>query len=142
MLVLRTICNTDWKGRPSHTVSLIAKVGMWKDEAKNREDAIEAMDKDVAKWMAVDIAADEWCEKENEGIEPEAGSDTARAAELVATETPEKLLEMWRHQDRFEMRLEDADHREFVERCEGDCTTIVYHFLTDENEGLEYTERR
>ena len=36
------------------------------------------------------------------------------------------------------MSLTDADHREFVERMEGDFTTIVYHLLKDD---FEYTDR-
>ena len=46
---------------------------------------------------------------------------------------------MWEHQDRFEMRLRDKDHREFVERMDGEFSTTVYHLLED---NFEYTERR
>lgn len=132
MLLLRTVCTTDWKGRPSHSVVLVAKT-------EGRKEALVAMDKDVAEWMAVDIAADEYNELSETDEEPEAGWDKARAAELVATKTPAELLEMWRHEDRFEMRLEDADHREFVERMGGDLCTIVYHLLRDDH---TYTDRR
>jgi hypothetical protein len=137
MLVLRTVCSTDWKGRPSHSVVLVAKT-------ENRKEAIAAMDKDVAEWMAVDIAADEWNDKEQEGIEPEEGSDVARTAELVATETPEELKHRWMEAsagNRWEMQMQDADHREFVERIgdSGEFCTTVYHLLKDNH---EYTERR
>ena len=63
MLVLRTVCCTDWKGRPSHTVVLIAKT-------ESREEAIEAMNKDVEEWQAADLAADaESLEEAEEGEE-------------------------------------------------------------------------
>lgn len=131
MLLLRTVCSTDWKGRPNHSVSLVATT-------EGRKDALAAMDKDVAEWMATDIAADEY--NAMEGEEPEDGWDVRRAEELVATKTPEELKAMWQDgNSRFEMRLHDADHREFVERCDGDICTTVYHLLRDDH---TYTERR
>ncbi len=122
MLVLRTICTTDWKGRPNHRVVLVATT-------EDRVEAIKAMDADVAKWMAQDIADEE----ENNG-EQEIGWANQRAADLLATKTHEELKAMWQDSEetRFEMRLHDADHREFVERMDGDTCTIVYHMLNDD----------
>ena len=51
MLVLRTVCTTDWKNRPNHRIVLVAKT-------ENRKEAIEAMDKDVEGWQAADLAYD------------------------------------------------------------------------------------
>ena len=133
MLLLRTVCSTDWKGRPNHSVVLVAKT-------EGRKEALKAMDADIAEWMAVDIAAQEYNELSDADEEPEEGWDERRAAELVATKTHEELKAMWQDGDsRFEMRLQDADHREFVERCDGDICTTVYHLLRDDH---TYTERR
>lgn len=135
MLLFRTICSTDWKGRPSHSLVLVAKTA-------NRKDAIEAMDKDVVEWMAVDAAADEYNERCEAGDEPEDGWDTMRAKELAEESNPDFLKHRWMEGsagNRWEMQMSDADHREFVERLEGEWCTIVYHIQTDEH---EYTERR
>ena len=120
MLLLRTVCSTDWKGRPNHRVVRVAKT-------ESREEIRSAMDKDVAKWMAEDIANDEW----SDDIVEDAN---ARAEELVATKTQAELQEMWQNSSRYEMRLHDADHREFVEKHDGDLCTTVYHLLSDQHE--------
>lgn len=127
MLLFRTVCSTDWKSRPSHSLVLIAN-------PESRAAAIEAMDKDVVEWMAADIAADEYNAHEGDEELPD-GWDTARADELVATKTPKELLAIWITEDRFEMAVRHASHREFVE-CDGDgnrCTT-VYHLMDDDHE--------
>lgn len=135
ILVVRTVCTTDWKGRPNHHVILIAKV-------ETQEDAVEAMNKDAEKWMAVDIAASEFLE----GEDGEHGDnwELERATEILATKTPTEILEMWMELDtgkRWEMKMQDATkvHREFVERNSDDaefCTT-VYHFLTDDFQPID-----
>ena len=128
MLLLRTVCTTDWKGRPGHDVRLVA-------QGDDQEALLEAMDRDVAEWQATDIAADEWCELENQGIEPEAGSDTAREQELLATKTPTEILEMWKiERQRWEMETPDQPKREFVQQAgePGEWTTTVYHLLNDD----------
>lgn len=131
MLLLRTICYTDWKGRPDHRIARIADGHVLKD-------LLVAMDADVAKWMANDLACHREGELEETGEAEDFDAD-AYAAELLATKTPAELKEQWEEEHvRWEMSLTDVGHREFVEKCEGDLTTTVYHILTDAH---EYTER-
>lgn len=126
MLLLRTVCNTDWKGRPSHHVTLVAKT-------KALEEAIEAMNKNVAEWMAADIAADEY----NAEDDLSDDWDEVRTTQILTTKTPDEILQMWRHKDRFEMRLQNVNRREFVDRSDDNLCTIVYHFLNDDHTYLK-----
>lgn len=122
MQLFRTVCSTDFKSRPSHGLILVGTSVLGSPEF-NKADRIEAlkdlMDKDVRDWQAHDIAAEE----------TEDGTfDTKRIAELI---NDKDLPLLWKHVDRFEMQLTDEDHREFVERMDGDRTTVVYHFFGD-----------
>ena len=123
LLVFRTVCSTDWKGRPSHRLTLVAKT-------ENREMAIAAMNKDISEWIAYDIVAEEY--EEYEGTESEKDWNMRRVTELLATKTSTELLGMWRRQGRYEMKLQNKDHREFVERMDGSFCTTVYHILTED----------
>lgn len=133
MLLLRTVCYTDWKGRPDHRVTFIA-------DGYARKAILAAMDKDVAKWMANDLACIREGELEETGEAEDFDAD-AYAAELLATKSQAELKDLWEEEHvRWEMVLQDADHREFSQVSgEGEYTTTVYHILTDAH---EYTERQ
>jgi len=141
MFLFRTTCNIDYKGRPNHMMVLVAKT-------ENRRDAITMMNQDVANWMAVDIASLECCEADETEEEVD---ESQRVEDIQTRNTPAEILKMWTDGDsssddewaRFEMDLAPVlipntdtrykpDHREFVQRTEGDVYTIVYHFLGDD----------
>ena len=151
MLVLRTVCTTDWKGRPDHSVVLVAR-------AEDRESAKAAMDKDILKWMVVDIASQEVvaCDEDDEpdfldlvGLGPAArlvrdrlrrldeNWESDRASSLLITETPDVIEKMWADtgEARWEMQTQDEFSRKFVENIgDSDICTTVYHLLTDDLE--------
>lgn len=139
MLVLRTVCTTDWKGRPDHSVVLVAR-------AEDRESAKAAMDKDILKWMVVDIASQELLAmNEDDGwhTEPVVPPDIDenwelhRASSLLITETPDAIEKMWADtgEARWEMQAQDQFSRKFVENIgDSDICTTVYHLLTDDLE--------
>lgn len=139
MLVLRTVCTTDWKGRPDHRVVLVAR-------AEDRESAKAAMDKDILKWMVVDIASQELLAmNEDDGwhTEPVVPPDIDenwelhRASSLLITETPDAIEKMWADtgEARWEMQAQDQFSRKFVENIgDSDICTTVYHLLTDDLE--------
>ena len=133
MLLLRTVCSTDWKGRPSHQVLCVARTEH-RQRPLTRKAAIEAMDADVREWMLNDLQVDE------ENSDEEQRAEWQRTGRGKPEEMDRPTLEAaWKHTDRFEMSLTDADHREFVERMEGDFTTIVYHLLKDDFECTDRT---
>lgn len=140
MLVLRTVCHTDWKGRPHHTVEMVAKTEH-RQRPLTRKDAIAAMDADIHKWLSVDVAIQELGVLEEAGNPPnEEGWEDKRAAELAAAHTLDELLDMWKIENqKWEMSLTDCDHREFAEVCDGDNTTTVYHLLKDD---FDYTDKK
>lgn len=141
MLVLRTVCTTDWKGRPDHSVVLVAR-------AEDRESAKAAMDKDILKWMVVDIASQELLAmNEDDGwhTEPvvpivavgDENWELHRASSLLITETPDAIEKMWADtgEARWEMQAQDQFSRKFVENIgDSDICTTVYHLLTDDLE--------
>ena len=121
MHLFRTICSTDWKGRPSHMINLVAS-------SDDRKWLIERMNEDVREWMCVDLAF-----QNDEGDE----AATADALNNDKTVSNDEIKTDWSHEDRFEMRLYGGsgptpDHREFVERVDGEFSTTVYHFLADD----------
>ena len=124
MQLFRTVCSTDFKCRPHHSLVLVA-TSVFGSPGFNKANRIEAlkslMDLDVREWQAHELAMEEMDDDGTQAI-------TKRAAELVSD--PD-LSESWKNEDRFEMQVHDSDHREFVERVDGDRTTTVYHFFGD-----------
>lgn len=106
MQLWRTTCNTDWKGRPLHSLKLVG-------ESDSRDWLIELMNQDIAQWQAVDVASDqaEWDEDDD-----------------MKTYCPRPT--QWENDDRCEMELEkDKDLRQFSEGFDGNWTTTCYHIL-------------
>lgn len=100
MQLWRTDCNTDWKGRPWHSMTLIA-------QSDHRNRLLEAMDADVLEWQAAEIAS------YNESLEEGEGPDT-----------------VWENDDRFEMERKDPkEPRSFSSGFDGEWCTTVYHIL-------------
>ena len=101
MQLWRTDCSTDWKGRPWHSMKLIA-------QSDHRDRLLEAMDADVLEWQAAEIA--DYNESLEDGEEPRTKWEDGY--------------------DRFEMdRKDPTELRKFSETNEGDCSTTVYHIL-------------
>ena len=143
MLVLRTVCTTDWKGRPDHRVVLIAKIPIGVHVFEDKMAAKAAMDKDVVKWMAADIANQEFLamseDDEGEPVVPDVDEDWElhRASSLLITETPDAIEKMWADtgEARWEMQAQYQFSRKFVENIgDSDICTTVYHLLTDDLE--------
>lgn len=129
MLLFRTVCSTDNKNRPSHNLVFLAK-------SDNQAEIVEAMNKDVALWMANDIAVGMYNQLEEE---VEDDWDLKQVAKLLATKTRDEIKAMWledcKDDDRrFEMCLDSKTHREFVEvfTSVGYTCTTVYHLLDDD----------
>lgn len=147
MLVLRTVCTTDWKGRPDHRVVLIARIGVGAHEFEDKAAAVAAMDKDILKWMVADIASQELLamnEDDDEPVVPGPDFDEDwelhRASELLLTETPDTIEKMWADtgEARWEMQTQDEFSRKFVENIgDSDICTTVYHLLADDLEPIE-----
>lgn len=150
MLVLRTVCTTDWKGRPDHQVVLICSIPFGSSESRSiltslRTHAVAAMDKDILKWMVADIASQELLamNEDDEGslaLVPDENWESHRASELLLTKTPDAIEKMWADtgESRWEMQIEDQFSRKFVEKIgDSDLCTTVYHLLTDD---LRYIE--
>lgn len=120
MRLVATICSTDWKGRPDHKIQTIAEV-------PTIGAAVLAMAIDVFRFMVSDLLDDE---EENSDECPEDWDRNTRQQELEAVD-PAKIAEDWEiDSERFEMRG-DYKHREFVWKCDGDTSTLVYHLLDD-----------
>jgi len=138
MQLFRTVCQTNWKCQPHHILTLIAistkaRLGI---VAKSVDEKLLqlAMNDDVRKWMAVDIAADEFNKRQEAGDPVPDGCDLDRAAELEKLQHAGVRL-LWENSNRYERRprgLHEGGviHREFAEKTEdGDRCTTVYHFL-------------
>lgn len=134
MFLFRTICSTDWKCRPTHSLTNITT-------ADNIEELVAAMNKDVRKWMSEDIATQEMSEMEEQGREPLTHNWETKRAEAIETDkmfSDADVMDMWECEDRFEMTLRSTApgepaprHREFVDRMgDGDRTTVAYHFFS------------
>jgi len=124
-LLFRTICSTDWKGRPSHSLQYLGR---------GTEMQLEHLiNEDVRATMAGDLAADECNEREERGEALEEGWDIQRAAELLQSGVD--LKELWENSERFEMQFDEPRiGREFVLVRDGDGyrSTMVYHVEKDD----------
>jgi len=108
MQLWRTVCSTDWKGRPDHSLMLIA-------ESDKTDRLIERQNEDVAEWQAQDIR------NHNENLED---------GEEKTTEWTIKPVETTHARCRWEMdSVNNGRLREFVEGSEGYWTTTVYHLV-------------
>jgi len=152
MLVIRTVCTTDWKGRPDHRVVLIAKIAVGAHEFEDRVAAVAAMNEDILKWMVVDIASQELLAmNEDDGwhTEPVVSPDIDenwelhRASSLLITKTPDAIEKMWADtgEARWEMQAQDEFSRKFSRKFvenigDSDICTTVYHLLTDDLESV------
>jgi hypothetical protein len=113
MQLWRTVCSTDWKGRPHHSLTLIA-------ESDKTDRLIERQNEDVAEWQALDIR------NHNENLED--GEE----------KTTEWAIERYRWEMDLDAKLSSRSSaasfwssalREFVEGSEGHWTTTVYHLV-------------
>ena len=112
MLVLETRCDTDWKGRPDHRLTVIGEVA-------TMEEATALVDSAVEKWMAIDISIDS----------DESGNQDFLDSLLKDKDIP--LSKLWENNDRWEMQT-DGKQRKFAEKFEdGSYSSIVYHLLSD-----------
>ena len=122
MQLFRTVCSTDFKSRPTHHLYLVGETNEVDQQPLDRIKILkDLMDKDVREWQAGDVAVDEYDGSDDSWIDK-------RASELV--DDP-GLSANWENEDRFEMQTDDSDYRAFVNRCDDDLTTIVYHFFGD-----------
>ena len=122
MQLFRTVCSTDWKSRPSHHLLLVGETNEADQQPADRIQILKGlMDKDVREFQAYDVATDEYDGSDDSWLDK-------RASELV---NDPDLQGSWQNEDRFEMQTADSDHRAFVDRCDGDRTTTVYHFFGD-----------
>lgn len=108
--LFRTVCSTDWKGRPSHSLLLLLA-------SDNRDLLIAKQDEDVEEWQREELEA------------------LAQMAEEEGTAAPTE----WALANvRWEMdRLNEKSLRSFVEKdTEGGIFTTVYHIcLVDFDDG-------
>lgn len=122
--VFRTVCNTDWKSRPDHELTIVGVVD-------TQEQAIKLMNDDVHGWMSSDVTVDDYNGMVESDCEPDDDWVNDRKIGYLKT-TPEELKKVWTHEDRWEMTLDDEESpcRKFAEVNECDRTTTVYHFIT------------
>ena len=103
--LIKTICSTDWKGRPDHTIKFMG-IG-------SRDELQTLADDDIAKWQAIDLASDE----------------------QIAEEDEEEPPTEWETNHRWEMKLEEPaserkEYRQFAERDDnGNTSSTTYHLL-------------
>ena len=124
-LLFRTVCSTDWKARPSHSLVFLGR---------GTEMQLEHLiNEDVRRTMAEDLAADEYNERSERGDEPEDGWDALRAEQLLQSGVDLKAL--WENGERREMQYDEPRiGREFVLTCDDDGyrATMVYHVERDD----------
>lgn len=136
MLLYKTACSTDYKGRPTHQLTLVAR-------ADTVEQARAAMDQDVVVWMANDLAMSQLDEVEEDEQTRNATTEERVAmywaahqklAAEICTRTPEQIRSMWeQYPSRWEMQdVDAAPCREFVLSHEDGTSTLVYHILNDD----------
>jgi len=124
MQLFRTVCSTDWKGRPTHDLQRLS-VGT--------QDALVAhMDLDIRQTQAEDVAREEAADREEHGgprLDSQEAEDwtQARIQQLLAD--PE-LRTIWSNSERWEMdRKPGQIFRVLAYKLDGDYISIVYHFL-------------
>jgi hypothetical protein len=118
MKLYRTRCSSDWKGRPTHSLELVA--------TGDKEALKTAMDLDVRQIQASDVLVDQ---EAKDDYTESTDKYAKRLDELVADP---KLSELWTiERERFEMRLIDCEHRELAWSSDGDRASVVYHFRED-----------
>lgn len=105
VVVYRTVCNTDWKGRPIHILTIVGN-------AHNRADAVRLMDQDVSEWQAEEISDRNDCKEEGEPDDTEWSGNNGEG------------------NVRFEIEREQPDKpRKFAEEFgDGTLSTTCYHF--------------
>lgn len=126
MQLFKTLCATDWKGRPEHTLTLVASA-----EGEHAPTArgllLEFMGRDVEEWQERDRVAD------RQNAEADAATD----------ELPAYSEDGWGiYQERWEMNLErdfavsketkpyvGESLRQFVWTHNGEFQTLVYHIM-------------
>jgi hypothetical protein len=106
--------------------------------ATNNAHAIALMDKDVAKWMADDIAIDELAQTEDEYS---SHARVERSAELIRDLSHAELKARWMELgNRWEMEPGTGvrHYRSFSEKFgDGGFATTVYHLMTENHRNPE-----
>lgn len=123
-LLFRTVCSTDWKARPSHSLVYLGR---------GTEMQLEHLiNEDVRRTMAEDLAADEYNERSEQGEELADGWDALRAEQLLQSDVD--LKELWENNCRYEMQHDEPRiGREFVLlHDDGYRSTMVYHVEKDD----------
>lgn len=110
MILYKTTCSTDWKGRPHHSIKVLGA-------SDDRNWLLQLQNADVAKWQKGDIDDD------NENADADEGS----------VHTP---LTTWEIEgERWEMQAENpkelGPQRVFAGKIESDTWSIVYHIHDD-----------
>lgn len=119
MRLYRTMCMTDWKGRPTHRLRLIAC-------SDDKGWLVGLMNSNVLEWQAEDVVTLE--EEEAE----ENGRSFDREARLAELRCDPDLPNKWASENvRWEMKGCLIEGREFVDKSTDVLCTIVYHFLED-----------
>lgn len=125
MRLIKVMCSTDWKGRPSHS--------LYEWPPMDR-DVLEAlMRDDIRRWQAEDVVHDEEseCELEN-GVEIPAAGIENRVRELILDP---QLPVLWKQDSaRWEMNLDEPRGsanpvRIFAMYIEGGTSSISYHIV-------------
>ena len=107
LIVYRTVCTTDCKGRPFHNLEVLGDV-------VDRSQAVRLMDQDVVEWQTQELDERNANKEEGEDADTEwAGDDEGDV--------------------RFEMKRDNPDDpRQFVEKFgDGTLVTTCYHFHQD-----------
>jgi hypothetical protein len=125
MQLFETTCSTDWKGRPTHGLTLVA--------TGTREELLKTMDDKVRGWQAQDLGfqiEEDIEESVAEGNPHLAEAFRAKLVELRAADA-ESVGKLWTIEwERWEMLTPNDDKREFASKDgEGGFWSLVYHFV-------------
>jgi hypothetical protein len=100
----------------------------------SRDLAVQAMDKDVATWMADDISSDEIAQMDGPDSERAKRAEQV-ASELLRTMSYADIAAKWKENKRRSRWEMDASStlkcipRRFVEKHSSGLTTTTYHFV-------------
>ncbi len=127
MLLIRTVCNTDWKGRPDHGVMILGK-GTIEELVRLREaDVLDLIIEELVEDNRIDL---EESEADEETIDKSCEEYKAQLLNLGE----EKLKAAWEKDgERWEMERSDklTAQREFAWSNDGNFSSIVYTFVEE-----------
>ena len=125
MQLIKVLCNTDWKGRPNHDITIVL-------QSTDKEVLLKTRNEDIRDMFIDDLV----CDLEIELEELELSAEELKSKQNTLTVelkslSDEELKERWRKpNERWEMIYQDNEmQRIFAFGCEGEYDSVSYTIM-------------